>query len=68
MEMPDKIRSAQWKSIKTAPKDGIAILVATREQVSIAWYQNGWQIIGGPFPFDPTHWMPLPPPPSGEGG
>ncbi len=69
-------RAEGWQPIETAPKDGAHILVAKPGSQPIrAWFQNHrWWMHGrGPFdgsPVDltgnhaPTHWMPLPAPPT----
>lgn len=64
---------SNWRPIETAPKDGRYILL-----LKPAWYHAprwfvarwqdtgltaGWQHYYGP---EPTHWMPLPPPPAQE--
>lgn len=58
-----------WHPIATAPKDGTELLLLRdRRIVSGSWNSGGalhmphW--MGGIF--DPTHWMPLPPPPEVE--
>ena len=60
-----------WQSIKTATKNHKAVLIAVGMWVSAAvnHRDRGW-ICAGPdyetLPPDcqPTHWMPLPPPPT----
>ena len=60
-----------WQPIESAPRDGTEVLVYIRPKVfRLGWYfapssrtqgwrdENGKQIV-------PTHWMPLPPPPTG---
>ena len=67
----------QWKPIETAPKDGTWIMVSAGEwePEAACWSESvwltGWYCGGGRSDsygpsFDPTHWMPLPPPPAGE--
>lgn len=59
-----------WQPIETAPRDGTQILIVSRyRQLGIMigrWAErNGrWafaEVVGRNV--DPTHWMPLPPPP-----
>lgn len=72
---------SNWQSIDSAPKDGTHVLVALDEIVGEAqyyiedgrehegWYWNDqhWTDAVGGEPFQPTHWMPLPPPPALNG-
>jgi hypothetical protein len=67
---------SEWLPIETAPQDGTHILVYLDEEmlgsrvVNAALRgegTNGISTIGSLFAFDapkPTHWMPLPEPPS----
>jgi hypothetical protein len=59
----------KWQPIKTAPKDGTAILVYASEEgysgfFVVAW-EHGvvWRYGDDLEPPTPTHWMPLPNPP-----
>jgi hypothetical protein len=61
--------TGEWRPIETAPKDGIDILVSDGERISVAYYDRYWWITSWTveiLTFDPTHWMPLPPPPGDE--
>lgn len=61
-----------WQPISTAPKDGTRIIVAVKRRVIGVsfwlpssgqwWSQETARSMREPF----SHWMPLPPPPSGE--
>lgn len=62
-----------WQPIETAPKDGTPILVYLpkmqfNSHLHVATYHPNLTVIGGCFDFDlpckPTHWMPLPNPPT----
>lgn len=63
----------KWKPIDTAPKDGTYVLVGQWMvdyegpyfRMGVSWWSEQWGW-GGNVPDEPTHWMPLPPPP-GEG-
>jgi hypothetical protein len=54
-----------WKPMETAPKDG-TIFLATEgsAMVTTYWHRNQWKAVDWA---NPTHWMPLPPPPE-KGG
>jgi len=64
----------QWQPIETAPKDGTVILIAefTRPVWSVVsakwckeWHEPSWDTISKHCLYNnPTHWMPLPPPPA----
>ncbi len=67
----------EWQPIETAPKDGSEVLLFVpsasfgRNVMSAVWdNDNGgcdasWVVLEGYIgEYNPTHWMPLPPPPS----
>lgn len=64
----------EWQPIETAPKDGRTVLVCVADShfdPSIAHYEDAWGVLQADFSFHilnerPTHWMPLPAPPTGE--
>lgn len=69
--------STEWQPIETAPKDGREILAFAQGShglndtfFAVAQWANGdpdmWTGSGWfwPFAIRPTHWMPLPAPPS----
>jgi hypothetical protein len=72
----DDGEAAGWRPIETAPKDGTHILMWRPSKagavVKEAWWQTdspfgpGWGGHGWMYStwLQPTHWMPLPPPPS----
>ncbi len=58
-----------WKPIETAPKDGTRVLVWHQNWFAAStaqWYGDWWGLVYevGPFAYQPTHWMPLPAPPT----
>src|SRR5690242_10441381 len=65
---------AGWRSIESAPRDESWILLVERTKGGAYWalgvwasslIRTGWfHSTGKPISFNPTHWMPLPPPPS----
>jgi hypothetical protein len=54
-----------WQTIETAPQDGTLILVREPRCSGLAvMYLHGWKYESGNICYlEPTHWMPLPPPP-----
>ena len=63
----------EWQPIETAPKDEFHVLVATQGYVTAAvWHSHaaGWYETNNDptdawgFELFPTHWMPLPAPPT----
>lgn len=66
-----------WQPIETAPKDGTRILLGRGDRVWLdEWWKGigisgwaslvAWEQAGGSYSLPPTHWMPLPDPPSTE--
>jgi hypothetical protein len=60
-----------WQPIETAPRDGTEILAYNAfagryltRFVDGEWPKYGWDNMTGVWYPRPTHWMPLPPPPS----
>jgi hypothetical protein len=60
---------AGWRDIATAPKDGTMIMVSEpsmpiqRHRI-VVWWVHRWLTVPGRITVRPTHWMPLPNPPS----
>lgn len=65
-----------WSPMDTAPKDGTEVIVYDAGAVFVAhwrdsdeWNVDGWYDHGGCFLSpSPTHWMPLPDPPTWKVG
>jgi len=68
-----------WQPIATAPKDWTNVIsfdparTETNDMgVCLSWFDTEdcfWCTFDGEFiKIEPTHWMPLPPPPEQEGG
>ncbi len=59
-----------WRPIETAPSSGECLLWAISKSVCAGYRASGkvWRALpnGGIVPFSPTHWLPLPAPPSEE--
>lgn len=64
-----------WRPISTAPKDGTQILAFARaepvfEFMAVAQWAEANEALGSvagwfwPYAIRPTHWQPLPPPPT----
>ncbi|WP_229011627.1 DUF551 domain-containing protein [Paraburkholderia gardini] len=62
---------SDWQPIETAPAEGQFLVYMPdekRQPIQVARWHPNVKIIGGAFAFDlppPTHWMPLPEPPTG---
>jgi hypothetical protein len=57
----------EWQPIKTAPKDGTKILTYQEwASYTISYFDPKWGnwVGASSARYDPTHWMPLPKPPS----
>ena len=65
----------QWRPIETAPKDGTGIIIASIvlnhvNVVGLSWWTGSIAVDGGwcrRWRDEPTHWIPLPSPPTTEG-
>jgi hypothetical protein len=60
-----------WQPIETAPKDMTRVLGYVEESVVVMWWftysshdYGCWETVDGESEVDPTHWMPLPNPPT----
>jgi len=67
-------RPASWQPIETAPRDGTSVLVFCDNQFKIGHWSiigKGWRysfILQDRNALNPTHWMPLPAPPTTQKG
>ena len=64
-------KDAEWKPIETAPKDGSEILLCGKKgRIANGVWMTATDRVGAwLWPYikvEPTHWMPLPAPPSGQ--
>lgn len=66
-----------WRPIESAPRSGVSILVCLAgTNANCVWKaywaqrKRGarWEAWGCQVPFNPTHWMPIPEPPSAPNG
>ena len=56
-----------WQPIETAPKDALILGYEDEMMRLIFWEGEEWKVVGASIHswwFEPTHWMPLPEPPS----
>lgn len=59
----------EWQPIETAPKDGTEIVVYVKQiGQMVVYYDKMWteksNLLRAKMSFEPTHWMPLPQPPT----
>ena len=59
------LAATQWRPIETAPKDGTHILAFHNGSIWTVWWSDTqmWHD-SNDYDYRPTHWMPLPKPPS----
>jgi hypothetical protein len=66
----------RWRPIAEAPRDGTLLLGWDGKEMAIVqaakWASSGWAVAHDAedyawSDYAPTHWMPLPPPPEGDG-
>lgn len=58
-----------WRPIESAPRDGKVIIGYMPEFArirTINWNENHWAQLPGAWTANPSHWQPLPNPPTGE--
>ena len=59
----------EWQPIETAPKDGRLILAWEEPEITYRltfWGNSEWRYYPFGVECSPTHWMPLPDPPTGR--
>jgi hypothetical protein len=72
--MTTEPKYGEWLPIESAPRDGTVVWAFNGEQDRMKWIQGAdyalWiyeeEVMSNidPDPHQPTHWMPLPPPPT----
>ncbi len=75
-EVRARLALPAWHPIETAPTDGTAVILWSPAELEAvhAWWLPGdgraytpcWAAFGSRLVVNPTHWMPLPAPPSGD--
>lgn len=73
LSAPTTGRASAWRSIESAPRDEAILgwLPTWTSAREVFWYDDHWECaFAGTMPVYPTHWQPLPQPPSAdlEGG
>ena len=62
---------SEWQPIETAPKDRTDIMIGAWHngvwQQCMSFYMPEYKLFNGKLEQTPTHWMPLPDPPTKEG-
>ena len=69
-EAADALDRMAWRPIETAPRDGTTVLIFGPHQFKCFylescefWKNKLWPVVWMTGYGEPTHWMPLPPPP-----
>jgi hypothetical protein len=63
-------RKDGWQPIETAPKDGNEVILFDSDYLQLSGFEGRYSEPRGSWlssydgPVNPTHWMPLPPPPA----
>jgi hypothetical protein len=67
MSRPNKPHASDlrdgWQPLDSAPRDGTQFLAVFGREVLLVRWDRGWEL-GPMFPSPPSHWMPLPKPPT----